>query len=130
MGILLHQHRRMDSMTRRSLHAALALALAFGLAATPALEAAPPVPGDPDRSDTHAVIDRQYEGFLAQMPQVVSLLGLPGVEEAAHRLDDLSVERRPVLRQMMRANLDELQAIDRARLTGQERLSLDSAAWM
>ena len=117
-------------MTSRTLQAALGAALALGLAAAPVLAAPPPAPDHGEPSSAHAVIDRQYADFLSEMPQVVSLLGLPGAEEAAHQLDDLSTGRRQVLRGRMQDYLAELQAIDRSRLTSQERLSLDSAAWM
>lgn len=117
-------------MTSRTMHAALAAALAFGLAATPVLAAPAPSADHPEPSGTHAVIDRQYADFLSEMPQIVTLLGLPGAEEAAHRLDDLSTGRRQVLRGRMQDYLAELQAIDRSQLAGQERLSLDSAIWM
>lgn len=117
-------------MTRRILHAALAAALASALASPPAHPASPPTPAAQARDGVHAVIDRQYEDFLGQMPQIVSLLGLPGADEAAHRLDDLSLERRAPMRAMLRDNLAELRAIDRSRAMGQERWSLDSAAWL
>src|SRR5690606_21319634 len=115
--------RSMDSMTRRTLHAPLASALAFG-PATPSVPAAGPPPPAPAHDDVHAVIDRQYEDFLGEMPQIVSLLGLPGADEAAHRLNDLSLERRSPMRAVMRENLAQLEAIDRPQVTGQERWSL------
>lgn len=116
-------------MTRRTLHAALASALAFGLA-TPVAPAAEPPPAAPAHDDVHAVIDRQYEDFLGEMPQIVSLLGLPGADEAAHRLNDLSLDRRSPVRAVMRENLAQLEAIDRPQVTGQERWSLESAMWL
>ena len=60
-------------MTRLALHAAAVGALAFGLATAPATAGS---------DDVDALVDRQYADVLQEMPQVASLLGLPGAEES------------------------------------------------
>lgn len=107
-------------MTRIRLRAALAGLFAFASATALAQEA----------PDVHAVIDRHYAAALGELPQVVSLLGLPGADEAAHRLNDVSLSRRAPMRGMLADGLAELRAIDRDAATGQARWSLDTAIWM
>lgn len=123
---------RPSHLTRLTLTASLALAAS----ATPAM---PPQPGTPAHADSgttettadvSALLDRQYAGFLATMPQITSLLGLPGAAEAAHRLDDLSLQRRDQVRALMQAHLAQLQAINPDSLAGQARWSVDSAIWL
>ncbi|MFC4726917.1 DUF885 domain-containing protein [Coralloluteibacterium thermophilus] len=100
-----------------------AAALALVHAAAPALAAT----AEPD---VHVVVDRQYTDVLGTLPQTVSLLGLPGADEAASRLDDVSPSRREVLRRVLHDNHRELLALDRDRIVGQQRWTYDSAVWM
>jgi len=106
-------------MIRQALLTAFTGAIALGLA--PAI-AAP--------RDVDALLERQYTLMLQDMPQVISLLGLPGAADAAHHLNDVSLSRRQPLRDVLAGNLAQLQAIDRAAMTGQQRWSYDTAVWM
>ncbi|MEN1944358.1 DUF885 domain-containing protein [Luteimonas sp. MJ293] len=107
-------------MKRSALGAVLAGALAIGMSAS-ALAQAP---------DVDAVVDRQYSEALQTMPQVVSLLGLPGAEQANHQLNNVALSQRAPMRRMLAGYLTELEAFDRTTLTGQQRWTWDTAAWM
>lgn len=106
-------------MTRLALQAVAALALGFATASATA-----------GSDDVDALVERQYADVLQEMPQVASLLGLPGAEESAHLLNDVSLSRREPMREMLAGNLAELRAIDRDAITGQQRWTWDTAVWM
>lgn len=118
------------------------LLLALCLASViPAAMAADPVEQDSDPvQDTsartgpgslHHLLDEQTRRSISGDPELQSLLGIQGdgVDDQSHRMTDVSLPRREVLRAGMEEALAAVAAHDRRKLVGQERWSHDLATW-
>jgi len=116
----------------------LALCLA---AALPVATAADRVPQDgPAARDSatdarpgsfHRLLDELTARSINSNPELRSMLGLSddGVGDLSHRMNDVSLPRREVLRAEMEEGLEAVTAFDRQALVGQERWSHDLATW-
>jgi uncharacterized protein (DUF885 family) len=77
-----------------------------------------------------ALIDEQMMQSVRKNPELRTVLGLSGDGiDLSGQLTDISLPRRDELRAQMQHNLDALRAVDRARVTGQDRWSLGLATW-
>ncbi|MCD9005447.1 DUF885 domain-containing protein [Luteimonas sp. XNQY3] len=110
-------------MTRSLLTATLAMLLA-------ACGQSPTVP-DADGRAVDALVDAQFDAFLANDPEAMTVLGIdnPDSRIAAGRLTDASLVRRAELRDTLAANLAALDDIDDDAFAPQQRRTLEMARW-
>ncbi|MDR7193076.1 DUF885 domain-containing protein [Luteimonas terrae] len=110
-------------MTRSLLTASLAMLLA-------ACGQSPDVP-DADGRAVDALVDAQFDAFLATDPEAMTVLGIdnPDSRLAAGRLTDASLVRRAELRDTLAANLAALDDIDDDAFAPQQQRTLEMARW-
>lgn len=107
---------------------ALAIAAAAVLAAGAgtARAAAATGPGDEAAQSLHRLLDAEWEWRLSQFPERATTIG-------DHRYDDRLTDRSPAAIAARRAHhrerLDAIRAVDRSKLTGEDRLSWDILAF-
>jgi uncharacterized protein (DUF885 family) len=79
----------------------------------------------------HRLLDELTARSINSNPELRSMLGLSGdgVGDLSHRMNDVSLPRREVLRAEMQEGLQAVAAVDRQALIGQERWSHDLATW-
>ncbi|MDR6992101.1 DUF885 domain-containing protein [Luteimonas sp. 3794] len=90
-----------------------------------------PTAYDADGRAVDALVDAQFEAFLANDPEAMTVLGIdnPDARIAAGRLTDASLVRRAELRDTLAANLDALDHIDDDAFAPQHRRTLEMARW-
>lgn len=110
-------------MTRSLLTATVAMLLA-------ACGQSPTVP-DADGSAADALVDAQFDAFLANDPEAMTVLGIdnPDSRLAAGRLTDASLVHRAELRDTLAANLAALDDIDDDAFAPQQQRTLEMARW-
>lgn len=110
-------------MTRSLLTATVAMLLA-------ACGQSPSVP-DADGSAADALVDAQFDAFLANDPEAMTVLGIdnPDSRLAAGRLTDASLVHRAELRDTLAANLAALDDIDDDAFAPQQQRTLEMARW-
>jgi len=110
-------------MTRSLLTAALAMLLA-------ACGPSPTVP-DADGRAVDALVDAQFDAFLANDPEAMTALGIDSADAriAAGRLTDASLLHRAELRDTLAANLAALDDIDDDAFAPQQQRTLQMARW-
>ncbi len=110
-------------MTRSLLTASLAMLLA-------ACGQSPTVP-DADGRAVDALVDAQFDAFLANDPEAMTVLGIdsPDSRIAAGRLTDASLVHRAELRDTLAANLAALDDIDDDAFAPQQQRTLEMARW-
>lgn len=110
-------------MTRSLLTATVAMLLA-------ACGQSPSVP-DADGSAADALVDAQFDAFLANDPEAMTVLGIdnPDSRLAAGRLTDASLVHRAELRDTLAANLAALDDIDDDAFAPQQQRTLEMASW-
>lgn len=110
-------------MTRSLLTASLAMLLA-------ACGQSPSVP-DADGRAVDALVDAQFDAFLANDPEAMTVLGIdnPDSRIAAGRLTDASLLHRAELRDTLAANLAALDDIDDEAFAPQQQRTLEMARW-
>ena len=110
-------------MTRSLLTASLAMLLA-------ACGQSPTVP-DADGRAVDALVDAQFDAFLASDPEAMTVLGIdnPDSRIAAGRLTDASLLHRAELRDTLAANLAALDDIDDDAFAPQQQRTLEMARW-
>ncbi|VXB54775.1 conserved exported hypothetical protein [Luteimonas sp. 9C] len=110
-------------MTRLLLTATVAMLLA-------ACGRAPNVP-DADGGAVDALVDAQFDAFLANDPEAMTVLGIdsPDSRLAAGRLTDASLVHRAELRDTLAANLAALDDIDDDAFAPQQQRTLEMARW-
>ncbi|MGQ4582830.1 DUF885 family protein [Lysobacter sp. F60174L2] len=79
----------------------------------------------------HQLFDELTARSINSDPELRTMLGLSddGVGDLSHRMNDVSLPRRAVLRADMQEGLEAVAAFDRQALVGQERWSHDLATW-
>ncbi len=110
-------------MTRSLLTATVAMLLA-------ACGQSPTVP-DADGGAADALVDAQFDAFLANDPEAMTVLGIdnPDSRLAAGRLTDASLVHRAELRDTLAANLAALDDIDDDAFAPQQQRTLEMARW-
>lgn len=110
-------------MTRSLLTATLATLLA-------ACGQSPTVP-DADGRAVDALVDAQFDAFLANDPEAMTVLGIdnPDSRLSAGRLTDASLVHRAELRDTLAANLAALDDIDDDAFAPQQQRTLEMAHW-
>jgi len=90
-----------------------------------------PVVPDADGRAVDALVDAQFDAFLANDPEAMTVLGIdsPDSRIAAGRLTDASLLHRAALRDTLSANLAALDDIDEDAFAPQQQRTLEMARW-
>ena len=90
----------------------------------------PAVP-DADGRAVDALVDAQFEAFLANDPEAMTVLGIDSADAriTAGRLTDASLLRRAELRSTLAANLAALDDVDDEAFAPQQQRTLEMARW-